>query len=98
MNGESPVPGRLLTNVGDEICCDYPAALGKVVKVVCDEHHRGINNGDFKVDEENAEKKTVRAVAVRHKRKTGVRDLGMREKRAFVTCPAVIACSFHPEM
>lgn len=98
MNGEWQVPGGLLTNVSDEICCDYPAALGEVVKVVCDGHHRGINNGDFEVDEENAEKKSVRAVAVRHKRKIGVRDLGMREKRAFVTCLAVIACSFYPEM
>lgn len=47
--------GGILTDVGDQICCDYPATLGKIVEVVCDGHDSCANYGDVEIDEKDAE-------------------------------------------
>lgn len=49
--------GGILTDVGDQICCDYPATLGEVVQVVCDSHDSCANYGNVEVDEKYAKKK-----------------------------------------
>lgn len=46
-----------LTNVCDQVCCNYPAALGEAVEVVCDRDGGRANDGNFEVDAEDSKKK-----------------------------------------
>lgn len=48
-----------LTNVGDQICCDEPAARCIIIKLICDRHSGCTNDSNFKIDEKNAQEESA---------------------------------------
>lgn len=79
--------GVCLTDVREQICCHYPAALLELLQIVCNGDECGADDGDLKVDKEEAEGESAGGLA---------RVCAIWPGRTRMPYPDVTTCNRHP--